>query len=325
MIADPSIAWRILLTAEVDEPPDAAALRRALAASYAAQGWPGSGLVVDDAVDLPALRGRLGRLATPVVALGVTGRHVVVAADHAAVDGLGLLSVLAAVTGSPVGSSARGVGDRPDAAGPARTVVRRLGEVALAPPARVRGAGGDASADHDTYVARSVVGSPRTADLVIAGVRALGAVGVSRRVAVAVGVARTVEAGRIADHSALLRLRDAERLTREEVVALLRTAPTQAAPSGGGAAGGLVRLGLRVLAPRLGSTFAPLRHGAGSFLNLAVIAWLLRTTPAGRTATVPARVALPAAAALPAVATLPALPAGSAPAAAPALLVAVEA
>ena len=28
-----------------------------------------------------------------------------------------------------------------------------------------------------------------------------------------------------------------------------------------------------------GSTFAPLRHGAGSFLNLAVIAWLLRTEP----------------------------------------------
>ncbi len=29
-----------------------------------------------------------------------------------------------------------------------------------------------------------------------------------------------------------------------------------------------------------GSTFAPLRHGAGSFLNLAVIAWQLRAVPA---------------------------------------------
>lgn len=254
MIADPSIAWRILLTAEVDEVPAVAALRHALDGLYVAQGWAGPGLVVDDVDDLDALRRRLGGLEAPVVALGVTGRHVVVAADHAAVDGLGLLAVLAAVTGYPVAYSARGVGDRPDAAGPARTVVRRLGEVALAPPARVRGAGGDASAAHDTYVATSVVGTPRTADLVAAGVRALGAAGVSRRVAVAVGVARSVDAGVVADRSALLRLRGAERLSRDEVAALVRTAPTQAAPTGEGAAGGLVRLGLRALAPRLGST-----------------------------------------------------------------------
>ncbi|WP_148614742.1 glycosyltransferase [Nocardioides rubriscoriae] len=52
-----------------------------------------------------------------------------------------------------------------------------------------------------------------------------------------------------------------------------------------------------------GSTFAPLRHGAGSFLNLAVIAWLLRAAPAGPATAVPA---------------LPLAPA-------PALLVAVEA
>jgi len=33
-----------------------------------------------------------------------------------------------------------------------------------------------------------------------------------------------------------------------------------------------------------GSTFEPLRHGAGAFLNLALIAWQLRTVPAGRPA-----------------------------------------
>ena len=41
-----------------------------------------------------------------------------------------------------------------------------------------------------------------------------------------------------------------------------------------------------------GSTFAPLRHGAGSFLNLARIAWLLRTVPAAASSTAPARAAL---------------------------------
>lgn len=44
-----------------------------------------------------------------------------------------------------------------------------------------------------------------------------------------------------------------------------------------------------------GSTFEPLRHGAGSFLNLAVIAWLLRAVPAETPATaVPAMLAVEA-------------------------------
>ncbi|WP_148614745.1 hypothetical protein [Nocardioides rubriscoriae] len=253
MNADPSIAWRILLTAGLEHAPDPAGLRAALTSLHAAQGWPGDGLVLVDA-DLAALRRHLGGLRAPVVAVGVAGPRLVVTADHAAVDGLGLLSVLAALTGSPATSSARGVGDRPDAAGPARTVVRRLGEVALAPPARVRGTGGDVHADHDTYVETTVAGSPRTAHLIAASVRALAGVGATRRVAVAVGVARDVDHERIADRSALLRLRGAERLTPDEITALVRTAPTQAAPAAGGTGGAAVRLGLRVLAPRLGST-----------------------------------------------------------------------
>lgn len=248
MNADPSIAWRILLSARLRAPVDPARLT----ALYADQGWAGEPLVVEGP-DLATLRRELGSLRDPVVALGVAGRDVVVAADHAAVDGLGLLAVLAAVADSPVSSSARGVGDRPDAAGFAATAVRRLGEVAVRPPARVRGSGGSPDPSPDAFAATTVPGRHGTADLVVAAVRALGDRGAGRRVAVAVGVARDHDPAVIRDRSALLRITDAERLDRDAVTHLLRTAPTATAPTGG-AGSGVVRLGLRVLAPRLGST-----------------------------------------------------------------------
>ena len=277
-VADPSIAWRILLTADLTHALDPGTARTRLAGLHAAQHWPGPARVVvgDDVAELCR---DLGEERSGVVSLGLAGggRQVVVSAHHAAVDGLGLLAVLAAVTGSPVTSSARGVGDRPDSAGAVGTVVRRLGEVVARPPARIAvppgpGAGTQAEAragrSHDVHVARDVPGEVRTVDLVLAASRGVLAHNERlahgrprarhrRHVAVAVGVARQVTASSIADRSALLRLRDAERLDRDAVAAALREAPTQRPPAeaaSGTVGAGLVRMGMRVLAPRLGST-----------------------------------------------------------------------
>lgn len=255
-VADPGITWRILLTADLTAAPLENDVRAALADLHAAQGWPGAGTVMTSD-DGPALRRTLGDLPGRDLAVGLAGRTVVVSAHHSRVDGLGLLAVLAAVTGTAVTSSARGVADRPAAAGLVGTVGRRLVEVAATPPARVDGVG-DTGATGDTYVETTLPGARRTADLVHAAARAVVAHnrGRTRHVAIAVGVSRAGgDETRIADHSALLRLRDVERLDLAGVRAALASAPTQHAAQGGSGGGGAVlRLGLRALAPRLGST-----------------------------------------------------------------------
>lgn len=263
-VADPAIAWRILLSAELSAPLTLDEAQHRLAVLHADQGWPGIGSA-RIGEDVAALRRELGDERDGVVSLGLGagGRHVVVSAHHSRVDGLGLLAVLAAVTGEPVTSSARGVGDRPDGAGPLGTVVRRLAEVALTPPARiasdprVRAMTPDPL---DVYVERDVAGDVRTAALVVAGARGVAShnrargAARARHIAVAVGVTRDASAQPIADHSALIRLRDVERLDLDSVGEALRHAPTQRAVQGSGGGAGLMRLGLRTLAPRLGST-----------------------------------------------------------------------
>ncbi len=264
-VADPLIAWRIVLTADLAAPVAEQDVRERLTRLHADQGWPGPG-VVRVAPDLHDLRRELGDEREGVVSLGLSpdGKHLVVSAHHSAVDGLGLLAVLAAVTGGPVSSSARGVGERPDGSGPVGTIARRLAEVAVRPPAGVTARRPFITDPLDVYVERGVPGTIRTADLVVAGARGVAAYNRStpgrrrtRHVAVAVGVTRDAAPGPdglIADRSALLRLRDVESLDLEAVSAALREHPTQRAVQGAGGGAGLLRLGLRLLAPRLGST-----------------------------------------------------------------------
>ncbi|MEQ6901736.1 hypothetical protein [Nocardioides sp. YIM 152588] len=118
----------------------------------------------------------------------------------------------------------------------------------------------------------TVPGGHRTSDLVHAAASALGAAG-GRRVAIAVGASRRTPpddpaadpaAGpgtgpRIADRSALLRLRDVERMDRDQVREAIRSAPVEASPHGeegvrSRLAAGLLGAGIRLLAPRLGSS-----------------------------------------------------------------------
>ena len=262
-VADPSIAWRILLAADLASPLTADVAEHRLVRLHAEQGWPGTGTlrVGDDRV---ALLRQLGDERDGLVSIGLSdeGRHLIVSAHHSRVDGLGLLAVLAAMTDVPVSSTARGVGDRADRSGPLGTVVRRLVEVAASPPARILPLAPAHPDPLDVHVSVDLPAEVRTAALVVAGARGVAAhnraVGGphtrTRHVAVAVGVTREASAQPIADHSALLRLRDVEALDVDAVTDQLRHAPTQHAVGGSGGSAGIVRLGLRVLASRLGST-----------------------------------------------------------------------
>lgn len=261
-VADPSIPWRIVLTADLTAPLARDDVRARLAGLHSGQGWPGTG-TVRVADDLEALRCELGDEREGMIALGLSGdsRRVVVSAHHSGVDGLGLLAVLSALAAVPVTSSARGVGERPDGSGPVGTIVRRLAEVAATPPARIAAVRPTTPDPLDVYVERGVPGAVRTAALVVAGARGVAAHNRARaprsrtrHVAVAVGVTRDATADSIADRSALLRLRDVERLDVAAVTDALRHVPTQRAVQGAGGGAWLLRLGLSTLAPRLGST-----------------------------------------------------------------------
>lgn len=250
---DPSIAWRIVLSCVPAQALSADTLAERQRALHAAQGWPAPPDVVTGAA-AAVLREVADVRDVPLV-LGLAGGQVVISAFHAYVDGLGLLDVLAALTGEPVTSSARGVGDRPTQSG---GTVARLREVAFAPPASVA-LPAITAADGDAFATVPVPGRVRTSALVHAAVAAVVAHNStrnrgSRHVAVAVGAGRPAVPGEpIANRSELIRLTDLEVLAPSAIQDALRSAPLSAA-GGTGAPGRLAGLAVRALASRLGAT-----------------------------------------------------------------------
>lgn len=258
-VADPTVAWNILLSARLTSSPSSTELDDRLRHLYADQRWPQDPptVAMGPMADLlPVFAGaRDGR----PVRIGLSGAELLIGAHHQRVDGLGLLSVLAEISAQRVVSNARGLGDRAPAGSATGGLVRRLGEVVFRPPARVAETQRSAFTDLDTFALRVVDGRVRTADLVQAAVRGLAAYNRThgadaRRIAIAVGASRRGgDAPDITDSSALLRLRDLDRASADEIRSLLRAAPVQHAPVPGRGAL-LRRAALRVLAPRLGST-----------------------------------------------------------------------
>jgi hypothetical protein len=252
--ADPSIAWRILLTAVPTAASSVTGLSERQETLHRDQDWPAPPPV--ETGDEAALRHALAEVRDAPLVLGLAGDRLVISAFHAYVDGLGLLEVLAALTGGPVTTSARGLADRPaEGAG----VAGRLREMAVAPPARVAPTA-VRPADGDAFAALTLPGRVRTADLVHAAASAVvrhneDAGRPARHVTVAVGAGRPAAEGeRLANRSELLRLRDVEDLTRSEVADALRTSHLSAAGGSGTRDGLLNKAALRLLAPRLGST-----------------------------------------------------------------------
>lgn len=251
---DPSIAWRILLGSVPARSLSAETLAERQRVLHEQQGWPAPPPLVTG--EHAAVLREVAEVRDVPLVLGVAGAQVVVSAFHAYVDGLGLLDVLAALTGDEVGSSARGVGDRPAESGGA---VDRLREVAFAPPSSVAPPT-VTPAEGDAFAALSVEGTVRTSALVRAAVAAVVAHNTargrgSRHVTVAVGAGRPSAPGELlANRSELIRLRDLEGRSATEVENALRTAPLSAAGGSGAAPGRLTAAALRMLAPRLGAT-----------------------------------------------------------------------
>lgn len=262
-VADPRITWSIQLSAELDEPPTADVLSQRLAEVNLKLGGTLIGEVRTHH-DLHLLRSTLASSTVAPVVAGLCGPTLVLSAQHRYLDGLGLLAVLSALTGSEVTSTVRGLGAASGSEGSRRALIERLGEVVLTPPDRVPAVGADRGSSLDEWAQVSFDGPVYTSDLVHASVAGVGAFsekygGRVGRPAVAVGAVRyDGSAPRLGDHSALVRLTRLAGMTSEEVRTRLSNAGTAADATPYGRAGrleaGVMRVALRVLAPRLGST-----------------------------------------------------------------------
>jgi hypothetical protein len=270
-LGDPRIPWVVLLDLAWSGPPPLADLTTSLAAVAAEAGWspPHPGTVV--AGERDGLLRALATSSAEPLRLGRYADGVVLAARHDALDGLAMLTAARRLLGV-VRSSARGLS--PGVGSPCRGALLRRGwEVLARPPARVAAAR-DLPTTGEAFATLVLDGAPRTADLVLAGARAVRTWNhehgrSARRTSVAVGASRAGGAADdLADDSAFLRLTGVEAMDLEQVRSALASAVVQ--PGGGtdrrGTAGPLAgrALGtaLRLAAPRLGSTLLVSHLGA---------------------------------------------------------------
>lgn len=261
LYGDPTVSWSILLEAELGAAaPEPEKLRARLAA--AVQQYPHLGAVpeIERITELPAVRGRFASApyerGAPLVRVAAGEATLLVAAHHGALDGLGLLSLLGILLDVPVSSAARGIGARMGGKPFALSALQRLAEAVFVPPGRITPDRGR-EAVGDVFVACH---EPRlrlgAAGFVAAAVhaterwnRAHGAR--TARVVAALGASRRSGAAPEPVHdSAFFRLR----LTRgADVAAVLAAQPPE--PDFPARSSRLARLGTRLLARRLGSTF----------------------------------------------------------------------
>lgn len=265
LYGDPTVSWSILLEADLGAAaPEPEKLRARLTA--ASRQYPHLGAVPEivraTPADLPAVRDRFasapyGRTEPLVrVAVCAEGPTLLVAAHHGALDGLGLLSLLGILLDVPVSSGATGIGERAGGKPFALSALQRLAEALFAPPGRItpdreHEAAGDVFAAH--HEPRLRLGA---AGFVAAAARATeqwnrahGAR--TARVVAALGASRRSGAAPEPVHdSAFFRLRLGRGADAAAVLAAQAPEPDFPARSSR-----LARLGTRLLASRLGSTF----------------------------------------------------------------------
>jgi len=201
----PGISWSIALNAVPAAPLDPAGAQARLDAAWPADGrvGPAPRIEVPDAgsggfdAALAGLADRPYAAGEPLCRVAVEPgppSRVVVAGHHAVLDGLGLVAVLGAALGSPLGTSARGAGAQRSGGSRLRSLAYpavRLAEALVRPPARVApDHGRQEGGDHLVRV--SVTGRVGTADLVAACALAVAEWNAERggrpgRVTVAVG------------------------------------------------------------------------------------------------------------------------------------------
>ncbi|MEU0537972.1 hypothetical protein [Amycolatopsis tolypomycina] len=261
LYGDPTVSWSILLEAELGAAaPEPEKLRARLA--DAGRQYPHLGVVpdIERSTDLTEVRDRFASApyerGAPLVRVATGETTLLVAAHHGALDGLGLLSLLGILLDVPVSSAARGIGERAGGKPFAVSALQRLAEALFAPPGRITPERGREAAG-DVFVAGHEPGLRLGAAGFVAAAaraterwnRAHGAR--TARVVAALGASRRSGAAPEPVHdSAFFRLR----LGRgADVAAVLAAQPPE--PDFPARSSRVARLGTRLLASRLGSTF----------------------------------------------------------------------
>lgn len=269
LYGDPTVSWSIVLHARLHAPARADDVATRLADVTVAHPHLGSPPLVREvsAAELPALHDRFSADAyergEPLVRAAVCPDEpgLLIAAHHGVVDGLGLLSLLGTALNTRVTSRATGLGDREPGGSFLMSTVRRGMEAVFAPPSRITPRSSRTGTDtgdvcvhreHD----RMRVGTAALATAATqltdrwnrsndrAASRVVAAVGASRRSGAA---ARPVQ------DSAFFRFRLRPDAEVGDVARMLGGhAPEPDFPA---RSSGLFRLGTRLLARRLGSTF----------------------------------------------------------------------
>lgn len=261
LYGDPTVTWSVLLRARLARPVDETSVLDRLARhvrQLPQLGGPPAVVSTSD-IDgmLESFAARPFRAGDALlrVAVGAGQPELVLAAHHGAVDGLGLLGLLGVALDVELTSNATGIGTRPAELSFPLSAVRRVGEAVFAPPARIRPCAG-APADVDVFVEHS---GPRrqagTAALITAATNATvrwnrehGSA--THRVVAAVGASRRPgHELRTTQDSAYLRLR----LDDADVLGQLAAQPPE--PAFPAFRNPLASVAIRLLAPRLGSTF----------------------------------------------------------------------
>ncbi|MDT7798892.1 MAG: hypothetical protein QOI78_2325 [Actinomycetota bacterium] len=268
LYGDPTVSWSILLEADLFSAPEPEKLRARLAAALPQYPHLGPAPSVEQATaaGFPEVRARFAaepyERGAPLVRVAVrTGEPaLLVAAHHGALDGLGLLALLGFLLDVPVSSAARGIGERTGGGKPFLvSAVQRLAEALFAPPGRIE-PDRDAERAGDVFEARCM---PRlglsAAGFVAAATHATGrwnrAHGArTARVVAALGASwRSGAAPEPVHDSAFFRLRLPSDPDSAGVADVLRAQPPE--PDFPARSSRIARLGTRLLASRLGSTF----------------------------------------------------------------------
>jgi hypothetical protein len=261
LYGDPTVSWSILLEAELGAAaPEPEKLRARLAAAIQQHSHLGAVPGIERITDLAGVRDRFAAApyerGAPLVRVAVGESTLLIAAHHGALDGLGLLALLGILLDVPVSSAARGIGERTGGKPFALSALQRLAEALFAPPGRIAPEHGQAAVG-DVFVACD----EPALRLGAAGFVAAAASATERwnrahgvrtaRVVAALGASRRSGAAPEPVHdSAFFRLR----LPRgADVAAVLRAQPPE--PDFPARSSRLARLGTRLLASRLGSTF----------------------------------------------------------------------
>ena len=262
-VADPTLAWVIALHVRLREQVTAERVTSGLASTGL-----GASLTSLNPSSHTAMLDEVIRAGPEPLRAAVSGRELALGAEHQYCDGLGLLALLGTALDLTATSSARGVGAKSSQEGPLVTALRRLREAALTPPASVATMGmprkSSAVKHGDTFVRFAVAGRVPVAELTRAAVaavathnRELGAR--DTRIAVAVGASRVGgSAPSLADQSALLRLREVERLSGDALRDAIRSAVPETPPPGSRGGSRVVAIAattaMGALSSRLGST-----------------------------------------------------------------------